>query len=105
MRYFKKQNGSVHAVDEGQEHIIKPEWVEITEAEMKALTAPSAEQVLANKIAEAQAYLSSTDWITAKYHDEVIIAGSMSKADFIAKYQEIYDKRAEKRSFINENEV
>ena len=49
---------------------------------------------------EALAYLASTDWITAKYNDVVTVLGTMSKADFVAKYREIYDKRTAARAVV-----
>lgn len=58
-----------------------------------------------DKINEAEIYLKSTDWITAKYHDVVTINGSMSKTDFIAKYQDIYTARSEARALINSLQV
>ena len=52
------------------------------------------------KLQEAYAYLASTDWITAKYNDVVTVLGQMSKADFVAKYREIYDNRTAARAVV-----
>ena len=54
---------------------------------------------LANKQV-ALAYLASTDWITSKYNDVVMVLGTMSKADFVAKYREVYDKRTAARAVV-----
>jgi hypothetical protein len=51
-------------------------------------------------VQEAYAYLASTDWITAKYNDVVTVLGTMSKADFVTKYKEIYDNRTAARAVL-----
>jgi len=66
---------------------------EFTQAEL-------AQQVKDKAIQEALAYLSSTDWITSKYNDVVTVLGTMSKADFVAKYKEIYDNRTAARAVV-----
>jgi len=48
----------------------------------------------------AMEYLASTDWITSKYNDVVTVLGTMSKADFVAKYKEIYDNRTAARAVV-----
>ena len=58
-------------------------------------------EVLRTKIAEAKAYLASTDYVTAKYNDEVTVTGSTTKAAFLAKYSDVYAQRAEARAIIN----
>jgi hypothetical protein len=67
---------------------------EFTDAEL-------LEQSNQKKIQEALQYLSSTDWITNKYNDEVIINKSISKNDFITKYSVIYKDRVSARAVIN----
>ena len=57
------------------------------------------------KIAEAKAYLLATDYVTAKYNDEVTVTGSMTKAAFLAKYSDVYAQRAEARAIINMGDV
>lgn len=54
---------------------------------------------LANKT-YALTYLTSTDWITSKYNDVVTVLGTMSKADFIAKYKDVYDNRTAARAVV-----
>ena len=48
----------------------------------------------------AMEYLASTDWITSKYNDVVTVLDTMSKADFVAKYKEIYDNRTAARAVV-----
>ena len=66
---------------------------EFTKAEL-------AQQVKDKAIQEALAYLASTDWITSKYNDVVTVLGTMSKADFVVKYKEIYDNRTAARAVV-----
>lgn len=49
---------------------------------------------------EALSYLASTDWITSKYNDVVTVLGTMSKADFVAKYKDVYDNRIAARAVV-----
>ena len=63
--------------------------------------AEKEKQELEAKITEAKAYLASTDYVTAKYNDEVTVTGSMTKAAFLAKYSDVYAQRAEARAIIN----
>lgn len=44
MKYFKDSNNNVFGVDYGQEKIIKPEWVELTKAEIDAIKNPKKSQ-------------------------------------------------------------
>ena len=71
--------------------------LEFTEAEL-------AQQELEAKIAEARAYLQATDYVAAKYNDEVTVTGSMTKSAFLAKYGEVYAKRAEARAIVSGGE-
>jgi hypothetical protein len=64
---------------------------EFTEAELEA-------KELQTKLNEALTYLTSTDWITAKYNDVVTVLGTMSKDDFVSKYKETYDNRTAARA-------
>jgi len=60
----------------------------------------TAEEIRAAQVSEALVYLASTDWITSKYNDVVTVLGTMSKADFVAKYKEIYDNRTAARAVV-----
>lgn len=33
-RHFRDESGGIHGIDEGQESLIRPEWVEVSEAEV-----------------------------------------------------------------------
>ena len=57
------------------------------------------------KIQEAKAYLAATDYVTAKYNDMVTVTGSMTKAEFLAQYADVYAQRAEARAVINMGEA
>lgn len=75
------------------------QWVEATPEEL----AEDYAKVVASNVETCKRYLAETDWITAKYNDVVTVSGSMSKADFTAKYAEIYAKRNEARNYISAN--
>ena len=70
---------------------------EFTEAEI-------TQQELEAKIAEARAYLQATDYVAVKYNDEVTVTGSMTKTAFLAKYADVYAKRAEARAIVSGGE-
>jgi len=70
------------------------------EVELHINPPKTAEQLEAEAKAEALVYLASTDWITSKYNDVVTVLGTMSKADFVAKYKEIYDNRTAARAVV-----
>lgn len=74
-----------------------------------AYVAPTEAELLieANKakLAEAYAYLASTDWVTNKYVDVVTINKTMTDEEFNAKYSEVLVNRASARTFINEVQV
>ena len=93
---IKDNNELLNSVNDWLEKGNIPE-PEHTEAELLAIAQ-------AKKLAEASAYLASTDWITSKYNDVVTVLGTMSKADFVAKYKEIYDNRTAARAVLNGGE-
>lgn len=103
MNYYKKDNKVYGFNDLQVKRGIGEEFTPITEAEADELRKPTFtdEELAKQQIAEHEAYLKSTDWITAKYNDEVTILGSISKADFIAKYQDVYNARQNARNEIN----
>lgn len=68
-----------------------------TEEELQAIETSKAK-------AEALQYLADTDYITNKYNDEVTVLGTTSKTEFVAKYKEVYDKRAEARLIVSGGE-
>lgn len=90
-------NNEIRAIEEGQEFLVKADWVLLSDEELYArLNPPKTEaQILAEKIAEAKAYLASTGWYIERLNDP-----SSGKA----VPQEVLDKRAEARVIINELE-
>jgi len=116
MRKIYLTNNGLQEILEGQDFLIKDDWVK---CELKEDGTPyknyntdgTPDLDLENKenriaeiktsISEKETYLSITDWITAKYNDEVTILATISKADFVAKYQEVYTNRANVRDEIN----
>lgn len=108
--YFKDENNKPY---QGRKEIFESKLgvnlTEITHEEfdqlVQEINTPTASQVLEQQLAEKRAYLVSTDWIGAKYHDEVTVNGTISKAEFTSKHEDIYNSRALAREFINQNEI
>ena len=67
-RYFE-HDGHIYGVLDGQEGIIKEEWVEISEEEVLLAQQPSAEQLRAIEIQQAKDYLDSTDWYVVRFSE------------------------------------
>lgn len=69
MKYFKVDN-EIMAIDEGQEFLIKPEWLEITEEEAMLITNPpkTQEELEADRIASVKA--KSGEIIYSRYSIE-----------------------------------
>lgn len=93
MKYYK-QNNEVYAyeLDGSQDHLIGNK-VQMTDEEVEAhINPPKTEaQILAEKVAEAKAYLASTDF-------KVL-------SDYEPKSDEIVTLRATAREFIRINDV
>ena len=66
--------------------------------EMVEATNVIVEQTRTNK--QSRAYLDSTDWIVAKYNDEVVINAVTTDADFKSKYADVLTKRQQARDSI-----
>ncbi len=66
--------------------------------EMVEATNVIVDQTRINK--QSDAYLSKTDWIAAKYTDEVVINQITTDADFKAKYADVLTKRQQARDAI-----
>lgn len=85
------------------------EYEDLIKQAENAYVAPTEAELLieANKakLAEAYAYLTSTDWVTSKYIDVVTINKTMTDEEFNAKYSEVLVNRASARTFINEVQV
>jgi hypothetical protein len=70
MRYFKDINNNFFGIDVGQEHLIKPDWVEITKADIDAANAPTEEQLKLDRINELKAKLIETDYKVLPDYDK-----------------------------------
>ena len=66
--------------------------------EMVEATRVIVEQTRINE--QSEAYLRQTDWIAAKYTDQVVINQNMTDADFKTKYADILARRSEARDAI-----
>ena len=63
MNYFKNENNEIFAYDDEQiEQGYGSDLTPITEADVKELQKPTQAELDAQKVAEAQAYLASTDF-------------------------------------------
>ena len=92
MKYYINTNKEIFGIEQGQENLVQADWVEISLEEIAELQKPTEEQIIAQKLAEAQAYLTSTDWYFARLAD----TGEEVP-------EEVKVKRAEARTFIEEN--
>ena len=70
MRYFKNPKNEIYGVDKGQESLIRPDWKEISEAEVQQLTAPTPEQLKQDRIFELQKLLKDTDYKVLPDYDK-----------------------------------
>jgi len=53
------------------------------------------------KIQLMQEYLDSTDYISSKYQEEVVLLGNLTETEFINKYQEVLNTRSTYRNSIS----
>jgi hypothetical protein len=70
MRYFKNTNNEIYAITADQEFLIRTDWAEITEAEVAVLTAPTPEQIKANRIFELKQLLKDSDYKVLPDYDK-----------------------------------
>lgn len=93
--YYKNKENKPY-FEPSQEIILRDGLEEITEEEFNQIVldinTPTVEQVLEQKIAEAQAYLNSTDWYYARKAE----TGEEISVEVVAK-------RVEAREFIRNN--
>ena len=77
--------------------------VELDKADLAGLPTQATleEYQKAQEKINAQLYLNSTDWVNSKYADVVVMLGTMTKEEFMAKYAEVYTKREIARQVIN----
>lgn len=107
MKYYKKINNQKEIIDLLENPIVENHkgLIKIKKDEFDRLlefkNTLSEEEVLKNRILEKEKYLTDTDWITAKHNDEVVILENITKTDFIAKYQDVYNSRQKAREEIN----
>lgn len=93
MKYYK-QNNEVYAyeIDGSQDHLIGNKvLMTATEVELHINPIPTEEQILAEKVAEAKAYLVATDFKVLP--------------DYAPKSDEVIALRATAREFIRVNDV
>lgn len=97
MKYYKQGNEVFAYKEDGSQDYLIGDKVLMTDEEVELhLNPPKTEaQRLAEKVAEAKAYLASTGWYIERLNDP-----SSGKA----VPQEVLDKRAEARVIINELE-
>ena len=94
MKYFKDKNGEVFAYeDDGSKDYLIGDKVKMTEEEVELHINPpkTEEQIVAEKVAEAKAYLASTDFKVLP--------------DYEPKSDEVITLRATAREFIRVNDV
>ena len=88
-------NNEIRAIEEGQEFLVQSDWVLLSDEELYARLNPpkTAEQILAEKVAEAKAYLASTDFkMTVDYY------ATLNEQE----QAEITYNRAKARTFLKE---
>ena len=64
MRHFKNSNNEFFGIDVGQEHLIKPDWVETTLTDINATNAP------AFRITELKQLLFNSDYKVLPDYDK-----------------------------------
>ena len=92
MKYFKAKN-EIMAVDSEQYFLIQEDWIEISAEEVQIIIKGKEDKYkdsIEYKIAEAKAYLASTDFKVLPDYDK--------------EPSEVIAKRAEAREFIRANE-
>ncbi len=63
-KFYRKQDGRIAALpaDGSQDHLIKPEWQQITETELAEQLKPTAEQVAEDVRGQRDSLLTASDW-------------------------------------------
>lgn len=70
MRYFKDSKNEFFGIDIDQDHLIKPEWVEITKADIDVANAPTPEQIKQEQIYALKQKLKETDFKVLPDYDK-----------------------------------
>ena len=110
MKYYINTNKELFGVEQGQEFLIQSDWIECTLQEdgmpyskyntdgtpdLEAIQAETVASELSTKIAEAKAYLASTDFkMTVDYFATMTVE----------KQEEFTSLRKEAREFIRANQ-
>ena len=91
MKYYINTNKELFGIEQGQEFLVKADWVEMTVGEIELFKNPpkTAEQLQQELNAEALAYLASTDWYVIRLQETGI-----------AVPQDVLDARAKARGDI-----
>lgn len=104
MKFYKDINNEVFAYEEdgSQDHLIGDKvLMTIEEVELHINPPKTEEQIIAEKVIEAKAYLATTDYIVTKIAE----AQALNKdvASLLTIYEDQLLKREEARTFINAN--
>ena len=110
MKHYINKNKELFGIEQGQEFLVKSDWIEcITQEDgvpyskyntdgtpdIDLIEQERVANELSTKIAEAKAYLASTDFkMTVDYFATMVIE----------KQEEVIAKRAEAREFIRANQ-
>jgi hypothetical protein len=89
MKHYINNQKQIFAFDDTQLHLVAADMREISNQELAELLAPTPEQLAEQAKAEAQAYLSSTDW----YVTRMVETG-------VAISEDVLTKRAECRELL-----
>lgn len=61
MKHYKTQT-EIRAIEEGQEHLVQVDWVELSDEELQANFAPTEAELQSQANSEALSALASGDW-------------------------------------------
>ena len=104
MKYYK-QNNEVYAyeLDGSQDHLIGDK-VAMTAEEIELHINPlkTEEQIIAEKVIEAKAYLASTDYVVTKIAEAQALGEDTTS--LLSKYAVELQQRKEARAFIGVNQ-
>lgn len=103
MKYYKL-NDEVYAYEEdgSQDHLIGNKvLMTAEEVELHINPPKTEEQIIAEKVIEAKAYLASTDYIVTKIAEAQALGEDT--APLLSKYQVELQQRKEARAFIGAN--
>lgn len=70
MRYFRDSKSQFFGVDVDQDHLIQPDWVEVTKADIDDANAPTPEQLKQRRIYELKDMLNKTDYKVLPDYDK-----------------------------------